>query len=405
MAPKNHRIVSLDDINRRGSLPARHEIGSSSSNGSQSRLGFDDYCRPVGQGHALPSNQKLAVALHTIPGLPKNNVCAATLERIHKEFFPIIKRRGYNVKSISELCCCGDGLDHTVQRGRQRKCRRMGNNVLGYNQTSFGRMKSHSIHLRLRRPQNHQLIPWEDVAGTMAHELSHCVHQNHGAGFYKLMEEILEEHAMIQVHGLSGPSFLKPANADTIQATRERKGGSAVRTTGVATAVGLTNNQLPRSGGNRLGGNSATRKSRLLDEYQSGGRKVRGVPRAGMGKQQIRELIARAAESRQRQMLQIRRMIERSNEPCVIEIFDDDDDDSDGKNTKKDGTNNSSSRNSSQEPRKKRRQSRNGQKDVCIIDLTANDIDGNIAEEWTCGRCTFRNKRGDHRCEMCLGQP
>ena len=401
MAPKNQRIVSLDDINHRRLTAPSDATGSSfSSIGSKSRHVPNEYCRPIGQGYGPPSNRIHAVPLHTIPGLPQNDVCVATLERIHEEFFPIIKRRGFNVVSISELCCCGDGLDHAVNRKRKRsKCRPMGNNVLGYNQTTFGRIKSHSIHLRLRRPRDHQLIAWEDVAGTMAHELSHCVHQNHGAGFYKLMEEILEEHAVTQVHGLSGPSFLRPANVDTIQQQNKWRRGATMGTTNADIAVGAVSGSLPQTAGNRLSGNDSSGKSRLLDDYSTGGRILGGGARTGNGKRELRELIVKAAESRQRQMLQIRRMIEQSKEPCVIEIFDDDDDDSssngNGENHAISDT--GTSQYMDQNPTKKRSKAeRNGpissqqrrkvsnNEDVCVIDLAANDND--ITERLNSGR-------------------
>uniref|UniRef100_A0A7S4AGF4 WLM domain-containing protein n=1 Tax=Pseudo-nitzschia australis TaxID=44445 RepID=A0A7S4AGF4_9STRA len=404
MAPKNHRIVSLDDINQRKlTAPSNATWSFFSSIGSQSRDVPNEYsyCKPIGQGYGPPPNQRHAVPLHTIPGLPQNDVCVTTLERIHKEFFPIIKRRGFNVVSISELCCCGDGLDHAVNKGRKRsKCRPIGNNVLGYNRTTFGRIKSHSIHLRLRRPRDHQLIPWEDVAGTMAHELSHCVHQNHGAGFYKLMEEILEEHAVARVHGLSGPSYLRPTNVDTIQQQNKRGWGATMGTTNADTAVGAASASLPQTAGNRLGGNDSLGKSRLLDDYSRGGRILGGGARAGKGNPELRDLILKAAESRQRQMLQIRRMIEQSKEPCVIEIFDDDDDDDDdssnnGKNHAISATGTSQDLN--QNPRRKRSKTeKNGPissqqrrkvsntEDVCVIDLASND--GDITERLKTGR-------------------
>jgi hypothetical protein len=44
-------------------------------------------------------------------------------------------RRNYSVLSISEMCCCGDGLDYepTAANGK----RRMSHNILGYNMTNF----------------------------------------------------------------------------------------------------------------------------------------------------------------------------------------------------------------------------------------------------------------------------
>ena len=415
MAPTNHRIVSFDDINKdhRITSPSRQrEPGSFFA--SKSYLAPDEYCKSVGRGHGPPQKQIGALPLHTIPGLPQNDVCVATLERIHKEFLPIIKRRGFNVRSISELCCCGDGLDHCVVRGRKKgKCRRMSNNVLGYNQTTFGRIKSHSIHLRLRRPIDHLLLPWEDVAGTMAHELSHCVHQNHGPGFFKLMEEILEEHATIQIHGLSGPSFLRPANADAVRQRNERRPGETAGTNNISIAAGSMSGPLPQTGGYRLGGRNLSGKSRLLNEDTANGRKLGGVAGAGRSQHELRSLIANAAESRKRQMLRMRRMIERSQEPCVIEILDDDDDDDDDDSKNPSVSAAGKSQCAIQNRKRKRpdterndlvlsQQQRNASiGNHNVIDLTAN---GSGDEEWSCERCTFRNKGSAH-CEMCLWQP
>ena len=206
MAPQN-RIWTLNDVtNNRESNNEEPSIRSSQapkSSGDASTTRNNPlaapYCQPASSngGTGTPST----IPLYQIPNMAMDDVCADTLSRIFEEFYPIIKRRGYNVLSISELCCCGDGLDHAP--GRRRKLRKQSANVWGYNTTMFGggrSRKSHTIHLRLRQPRNHmRLLPWEDVAGTMAHELSHCIHGNHGPAFEKLMEEILDG----MYHGLT----------------------------------------------------------------------------------------------------------------------------------------------------------------------------------------------------------
>jgi hypothetical protein len=297
------------------------------------------YCQPAKAGEGRSSN---GIPLHAVPGLPKADVCGGTLKRIHDEFLPIIQRRGYVVTSISELCCCGDGLDHRPGR-RGRGGRRMGDNVLGYNQTtSFGRRggagrSSHAIHLRLRDPRDHtRLFPWEDVAGTMAHELSHCVHQNHDEAFFKLMEEILEEHFNLQLYGPGGPGFLRPVNAHAVQ-----RGGPGNSTAAAPAAAAVA--EIPSTGGQRLGGRAGGR-SRLLDPTGSlpngagsGAHRLGGggdgtASRPPLTARELRERVAAAAEERQRQVRDLRRTIAerpKQRQPCVIEIFDDDDGDVD----------------------------------------------------------------------------
>lgn len=145
---------------------------------------------------------KKEIKLAHIPTLIEADTCQRLLNRIYGEFYPIIQKRGYNVTSISEMCCCGDGMDHCS--GRKRKLRTMSPQVHGYNMTqSRGGKKVHSIHLRMRDPNNHAvLFGYEHVAGTMAHELAHCVHGAHSAAFYKLMDEILGQHAVFMSQGI-----------------------------------------------------------------------------------------------------------------------------------------------------------------------------------------------------------
>ena len=128
------------------------------------------------------------------------------LNRIAREFNPIIRQRGYDVASVTEFCCCGDGLDYEL--GGHSSCVRPGckiagsdpSHVYGYNETRLlnrGRT-AHTIHLRLREPNNHDtLLDYGTVARTMAHELAHCVHGHHEPPFYQLMNEIIQHHAVV----------------------------------------------------------------------------------------------------------------------------------------------------------------------------------------------------------------
>lgn len=165
----------------------------------------------------------MSMEIKPLADLPDADRAKAILERLRREFLPIVNARGYTVTSLSEMCCCGDA-------GRRGNGRRMSNNVWGYNQTS-GRRGTCRISIRLRRPMDHgTLVPYEDAAGTMAHELAHCVHGNHSAAFYKLTDEIAEQHAEYVAKGLvvDRDGFPMGGQSHTLGG----RGGGAARNTG-----------------------------------------------------------------------------------------------------------------------------------------------------------------------------
>mmetsp|Transcript_14357 Transcript_14357/g.30697 ORF Transcript_14357/g.30697 Transcript_14357/m.30697 type:complete len:461 (-) Transcript_14357:32-1414(-) len=152
----------------------------------------------IDENDAVSANNSKITVQH-IPSLPNDKEAARILRRIHSEFHVIIERRGWNVVSITEMCCCGDGID----RLKKRKTKVMPNNVLGYNRTSHSRRGNiHDIHLRLRHPRTHELLDYQSIAGTMCHELAHCVRGPHDAKFYKAMEEIEEQYAVYLAKGV-----------------------------------------------------------------------------------------------------------------------------------------------------------------------------------------------------------
>ena len=143
----------------------------------------------------------MSMEIKPLANLPDAERAREILERLTREFLPIARARGYQVTSLSEMCCCGDAGRRGRGRGRGGG-RPMSNNVWGYNQ-SHGRGAPCRISIRLRQPTDHGIIlPYENAAGTMAHELAHCVHGNHSAAFYRLMDEIAEQHADYVARGL-----------------------------------------------------------------------------------------------------------------------------------------------------------------------------------------------------------
>ena len=214
--PPSNKIWTINDVG---------SIGSGRNDGG-GRASSNDYPNGV-DAASLPSSAAVDHAPSSlkcchIPKLPNAQQAKTLLARVVSEFEPIIKQRGYNVLSVSELCCCNDGLDFepTANGHKRRKKGKMSNNVWGYNQTTqSGYPKSHTIHLRMRHPIGHEtrFLPYEDVAGTMAHELAHCEHGPHNDKFYKLMDEILDQHAGLMASNLSYNGAFIPSFTGTGQ--------------------------------------------------------------------------------------------------------------------------------------------------------------------------------------------
>jgi hypothetical protein len=226
------RIASLDDFD--GGV-------FSNENASQNAL-FGKTAKPLQLCH--------------IPNLPNAKQCRSLLERIYKEFYPIMEKRGYNVCSLSEMCCCGDGLDHNIRKGRRTALKIMGPQVAGYNMTTRGGGrygKSHSIHLRLRSAQDHSIVlSYEEVAGVMAHEMAHCVHGPHNAAFYKLMDEILDQHAVYMAKGIVADEQGFPIHSSQAYTL----GGNSTRNDKSARMQAAQRRQWMPSGPQKLGGSS-----------------------------------------------------------------------------------------------------------------------------------------------------
>mmetsp|Transcript_20017 Transcript_20017/g.40717 ORF Transcript_20017/g.40717 Transcript_20017/m.40717 type:complete len:507 (+) Transcript_20017:737-2257(+) len=191
-----------------------------------------------------------------IPHLPDADRAKEILERLRREFLPIAKARNWTVTHISEMCCCGDGMDHQhhnpgvggssagSKRGRgagRRGTRRMADNVGGYNISGHAGPGICRIHIRLRQPTDHSILHgYENAAGTMSHELAHCAHKNHSAAFYKLMDDVQEQHSRYLACGIvvDKDGFPMGGEAHTLGGRRSTGGrGGFAGMTGIAAAA------------------------------------------------------------------------------------------------------------------------------------------------------------------------
>jgi hypothetical protein len=145
-----------------------------------------------------------ATAFCHLAHLPQVPKVAEMMKKLAKEFLPIIRQRGYNIRTISEMCCCADAADYELG-GTKRKMH-TGDKMedgsgqdecLGYNRTvssARGGRKEHTIHVRFRQqPDHNRLLSYSEVVHTLCHEIAHCGQQNHSPAFWKLNDEIVQE--------------------------------------------------------------------------------------------------------------------------------------------------------------------------------------------------------------------
>jgi hypothetical protein len=112
---------------------------------------------------------------------PRKDEALTLMHRVAKQVSPIMKKRGWKVKSLIEIF----PKDESLQ---------------GYN-----RNRGELIALRLRSHRSSStILPWEHVLGTMLHELSHIIFGPHDQKFYNLLDELTKECDELQSRGIIG---------------------------------------------------------------------------------------------------------------------------------------------------------------------------------------------------------
>ncbi|CDY42398.1 BnaA08g00160D [Brassica napus] len=166
---------------------------------------------------------------------PKEEEARKILEKVANQVQPIMTRRKWRVKLLSEFCPTNPRL--------------LGVNV------------NRGVHVKLRlRRVNHDgdFLSYHQVLDTMLHELCHNAHGPHNASFYKLWDELRKECEELMSKGITGTGqgfdvpgkrlggFTRQPPLSSLRATAAKAAEKRVR----------AGNLLP-SGPQRLGGDSS----------------------------------------------------------------------------------------------------------------------------------------------------
>ncbi|XP_010534793.1 PREDICTED: uncharacterized protein LOC104810286 [Tarenaya hassleriana] len=165
---------------------------------------------------------------------PGEDEARKILEKVAKQVQPIMTRRKWRVKLLSEFCPKNPAL--------------LGVNVC------------RGVHVKLRlRRQNREwdFFSFNEILDTMLHELCHNVHGPHNATFYKLWDELRRECEELIMKGISGTGQGFDLPGKRLGGFTRHPPSSSLRATAAAAAEKRVRagNLLP-SGSHRLGGDS-----------------------------------------------------------------------------------------------------------------------------------------------------
>lgn len=257
------------------------------------------------------------------------------------------------------------------------------------------------------------------MAGTLAHELSHCEYGPHDAKFFKLMDDILEEHANLMYNQNSHPTTMTPATTSV----------TPFSGTGQTLGSGVRQQQQQQLG------HVGDPTSRNGTQGQ-----VLGGDRTFVQWMTPKEAAVIAAETRRRQQLLRMRGDHDCCRPCYDDDNDDDDDDADNDQNDAEHSNDAgrvvdtvvpatvtAAKRSKVQPQSHQRDNKvvtiavptteivesEHPVHVNFVDLTTEDDDETYQKnpasdmttatifQWSCPCCTYRNRTLSLKCDMC----
>ncbi|KYN99471.1 putative metallopeptidase [Plasmodium gaboni] len=132
--------------------------------------------------------------VHNIKVLNKNDKKAkAILSRAAEQVLPIMKKRKFRVELLSEFLPKNP-------------------NLLGLNIVNKSEIK-----IRLRKTKGGEIFHFNDIMGTLLHELVHIVHSRHDKSFYELLDKITWEYNELYVYNKKGISVGDTVSSNIIK--------------------------------------------------------------------------------------------------------------------------------------------------------------------------------------------
>lgn len=159
------------------------------------------------------------------------------LEKVAKQVQPIMRKRKWKVKILSEFWPSNPAL--------------LGLNVNG----------GEEVKLRLRRQNNEwDFFPYEQILDTMLHELCHNQFGPHNADFYNLLDEIRKECEELMAKGITGSGRGFDLRGKRLGGYSRQPPLSSLRQKALSAAENrVQRGALLPSGPKRLGGDSSMR--------------------------------------------------------------------------------------------------------------------------------------------------
>eukprot|EP00931_Biecheleriopsis_adriatica_P045984 TRINITY_DN26374_c0_g1_i1.p1 TRINITY_DN26374_c0_g1~~TRINITY_DN26374_c0_g1_i1.p1 ORF type:complete len:364 (+),score=79.03 TRINITY_DN26374_c0_g1_i1:57-1148(+) len=216
----------------------------------------------------MPSDFRVHSVQHA-SSLPDANAARDLLERVRRSAEALLRARSWRVLSLVELCCCKEAPEKSAA------------SVAGWCRPVGDSATAERIALRLRHPKGkgHGLLPFEEVFGTMIHELTHIVHMKHSAAFYQLMDELQTQWEQLEASG----KVLDEAGFPTVGGQRVTDSAHNPRTASDGRAKALE---------------AAEARARRFQNWGSGTLGHGRTPGADWARLSPRERAARAAERR-----------------------------------------------------------------------------------------------------------
>ncbi|CAG8768124.1 8615_t:CDS:2 [Cetraspora pellucida] len=251
--------------------------------------------------------------------------------RNHAEALELLKKLASHVKPIMQK--------HNWKVGVLEEFFPQDQRLLGIN---INRGEKICIRLRPHYDES-RFIDFNDLIGTLLHELTHNKYGPHDAAFYKQLDELHDEYDELLINGKAGEGFY----------------GSSYKV-----GQGVSHNDTPA-----MARQKALKAAELRKIMTHGGIKLGGVGWEHHGVP-MRELTAVAAERRQNDMVW-----------CGSERIGD----SNGKSNSENDVAKTQYRGSSS-----------------AVRIPADKIPGINNTPWSCPKCTFENKPLALQCEICL---